>query len=63
MLFKTVFHESSAIIEAKFGRFPVWTTRTSIVCYVVVTSLPGEPILLAGLCSIPGGGLVDDDIG
>ena len=26
VLFKTVFHESSAIIEAKFGRFLMWTT-------------------------------------
>ena len=26
MLFKNVFHESSAIIEAKFGQFLVWTT-------------------------------------
>ena len=42
---------------------PFLVPRTSIVCYVAVTSLPGEPILLAGLCSIPGGGLVDDDIG
>ena len=63
MLVKTVFHEFSAI-EAKFGRFLVsMVPRTSIVCYVAVTSSPGAPILLAGLSSIPGGGLVDDDIG